>query len=77
MAITLESNQLRGRIARRLVWGGAAFLMLLAVCLYAWYAGLGHVFVFTGVMCALWIASARLFHHAAKAGPGSPIMRDP
>lgn len=38
----------------------------LAVCLYAWWAGLGYVFVFTGVMCALWLASARLFREAAR-----------
>jgi hypothetical protein len=38
----------------------------LGVCVYAWAAGLGHVWVFTGVMCALWLASARLFHQAAR-----------
>ncbi|HEU0152147.1 MAG TPA: hypothetical protein VFQ84_02250 [Arenimonas sp.] len=38
----------------------------LAVCLYAWLAGLGHVFVFTGVMCAAWLAAAWLFHYAAR-----------
>lgn len=36
------------------------------VCLYAWIAGLGQVWVFTGVMCALWLASARLFQIAAR-----------
>ena len=36
------------------------------VCVYAWLAGFGHVWVFTGVMCALWLASARLFREAAR-----------
>lgn len=36
-----------------------------AVCLYAWLAGLGHVFVFTAVMCGAWLAAARLFRLAA------------
>ena len=38
----------------------------LAVCLYTWFAGLGYVFVFTGVMCALWLTSARLFRIADR-----------
>jgi hypothetical protein len=37
-----------------------------AVCLYAWLAGLGQVFVFTAVMCAVWLAAARLFRRAAN-----------
>ena len=40
--------------------------MQLGICLYAWIAGLGHVWVFTGVMCGLWLASARLFREAAR-----------
>lgn len=36
------------------------------VCLYAWLAGLGVVFVFTAVMCAVWLAAARLFRLAAS-----------
>lgn len=64
--------------ARGMVWVmSATAVSQLAVCLYAWFAGLGYVFVFTGVMCALWIASARLFHHAARTGSGSLIMQDP
>jgi len=58
--------------ARGMVWVmSATAVAQLAVCLYAWLAGLGWIFVFTGVMCALWLASARLFHHAAKTGSGS------
>lgn len=38
------------------------------VCLYAWLAGHGHVWVFTGVMCALWLASASLFRKAGTLG---------
>ncbi|MCX7033005.1 MAG: hypothetical protein NT046_03405 [Arenimonas sp.] len=57
--------------ARGMVWVmSATALAQLAVCLYAWFAGLGWIFVFTGVMCTLWIASARLFHHAAKTRRG-------
>ena len=57
--------------ARGMVWVmSATALAQLAVCLYAWFAGLGWIFVFTGVMCALWLASARLFHHAAKTRRG-------
>jgi hypothetical protein len=37
-----------------------------AVCLYAWLAGHGYVFVFTAVMCALWLASACLFLESAR-----------
>ena len=53
--------------ARPMAWVmvGTA-VMQLGVCVYAWMAGLGHVWVFTGVMCALWLASARLFHEAAR-----------
>jgi hypothetical protein len=53
--------------ARPMVWVmvGTAVVQL-GVCLYAWMAGLGHVWVFTGVMCALWLASARLFREAAR-----------
>lgn len=53
--------------ARPMAWVmvGTA-VMQLGVCVYAWMAGLGHVWVFTGVMCALWLTSARLFHHAAQ-----------
>lgn len=58
--------------ARGMVWVmSATAVAQLALCLYAWLAGLGWIFVFTGVMCALWLASARLFHHAAKTGSGS------
>lgn len=64
--------------ARGMVWVmSATAIAQLAACLYAGFAGLGWIFVFTGVMCALWIASARLFHHAAKTGSGSLILRDP
>ncbi len=53
--------------ARGMAWVMAiTALAQLAVCLYAWMAGLGYVFVFTGVMCALWLASARLFREAAR-----------
>lgn len=53
--------------ARPMVWVMVATVVAqLGVCLYAWMAGLGHVWVFTGVMCALWLASARLFHEAAR-----------
>ena len=53
--------------ARPMAWVmvGTAVAQL-AVCLYAWLAGLGYVFVFTGVMCALWLTSARLFREAAR-----------
>lgn len=37
-----------------------------AVWLYAWLAGHGQVLVFTGLMCALWLASAHLFPKADK-----------
>ncbi len=52
--------------ARPMAWVmvGTAVAQL-GVCVYAWMAGLGHVWVFTGVMCALWLASARLFREAA------------
>lgn len=64
--------------ARGMAWVMAATAVAqLAVSLYAWFAGLGYVFVFTGVMCALWLASARLFHHAARTGSGSLTMQDP
>ena len=50
-----------------LVWVMVATAVAqVAVCLYAWLAGHGHVFVFTGVMCVLWLASATLFHKADK-----------
>jgi hypothetical protein len=53
--------------ARPMVWVMVATAAAqLGACLYAWMAGLGHVWMFTGVMCALWLASARLFHHAAQ-----------
>jgi hypothetical protein len=62
--------------ARRMVWVMTAMAVAqLAVCLYAWFAGLGYIFVFTGVMCALWIASARLFHRAAKTGSDASVRR--
>ena len=60
--------------ARGMAWVmSATAAAQLAVGLYAWIAGLGWVLVFTGVMCALWLASARLFHHAARTGSGSLI----
>jgi hypothetical protein len=53
--------------ARAMAWVMVATAAAqLAVCLYAWLAGLGHVFVFTAVMCAVWLASARLFGIAAR-----------
>ena len=53
--------------ARAMAWVMVATATAqLAVCLYAWLAGLGHVFVFTAVMCAVWLASARLFGIAAR-----------
>lgn len=62
--------------ARPMVWVMTAVAVAqLAAGVYAWLAGLGHVFVFTGVMCAVWIASARLFHLAAKAAAASPTHR--
>ena len=61
--------------ARGMAWVmSATAVAQLSVCLYAWYAGLGYVFVFTAVMCALWVASARLFLHAAKTASGSAVM---
>ena len=55
--------------ARPMAWVMAAVAVAqVAVCAYAWFAGLGYVFVFTGLMCAVWIASARLFHIAAGVG---------
>lgn len=39
-----------------------------AVFVYAWLLGLGFVPVFTAVMCAVWLAAARLFHRAATRG---------
>lgn len=53
--------------ARPMAWVMVATAVAqLAVCLYAWLAGMGHVWVFTGVMCALWLTSARLFREAAR-----------
>lgn len=37
----------------------------LVACLYVWLAGQGYVFVFTALMCGLWLASAQLFRNAA------------
>lgn len=52
---------------RRMVWVMVTTAAAqLGVALYAWLAGHGHVFVFTGAMCALWLASARLFHQSAS-----------
>ena len=57
--------------ARAMAWVMVATAVAqLAVCLYAWFAGLGHVFVFTGVMCALWLTSARLFRIAERQARG-------
>lgn len=36
-----------------------------AACLYVWLGGHGYVFVFTGLMCGLWLVSAQLFRNAA------------
>lgn len=53
--------------ARAMAWVMVATAVAqLAVCLYTWFAGLGYVFVFTGVMCALWLTSARLFRIADR-----------
>jgi hypothetical protein len=53
--------------ARAMAWVMVATAVAqLAVCLYAWLAGLGYVFVFTALMCAIWLASARLFAIAAR-----------
>jgi hypothetical protein len=59
--------------ARAMAWVMVATAVAqLAVCLYAWLAGLGHVFVFTAVMCTIWLASARLFAIAARRqGPAA------
>ncbi len=64
--------------ARDMAWVMAATAaMQLAVCLYAWLAGLGMVFVYTAVMCLLWLAASRLFRRAAGTGSGSLIMGEP
>lgn len=53
--------------ASRMVWVMVAVAAAqVGVAIYVWLAGYGHVFVFTGVMCALWLTSARLFHKAAR-----------
>ncbi|WP_290889738.1 hypothetical protein [Arenimonas sp.] len=44
----------------------ATAVVQVAVCLYAWLTGLGVVFVFTALMCAVWLAAARLFRLAAR-----------
>jgi hypothetical protein len=58
--------------ARGMAWVMAATAAVqLAVCLYAWLAGIGIVFVYTAVMCLLWMAASRLFRRAAETGSGS------
>lgn len=53
---------------RGLAWAMVATAVAqLAACLYAWLGGHGYVFVFTAVMCGLWLAAAQLFRHAARA----------
>ncbi|MBW8311832.1 MAG: hypothetical protein K0M64_07315 [Rhizobium sp.] len=62
-----------GALLSRLRPRGLAWAMLatavaqLAACLYAWFGGHGHVFVFTGVMCGLWLTAAQLFRNSASA----------
>ena len=72
-----------GSLLVRIRAGGMARVMAatgavqLAVCLYAWLAGLGAVFVYTAAMCLLWLAASRLFRRAAGTGSGSLIMGTP
>lgn len=60
-----------GAVVSRLRPRGLAWAMVatavaqVAACLYAWLGGYGHVFVFTAIMCGLWLGSARLFDRAA------------
>lgn len=60
-----------GAVASRLRPRGLAWTMVatavaqVAACLYAWLGGHGYVFVFTGVMCVLWLTAAQLFRQAA------------
>ncbi|WP_374472029.1 hypothetical protein [Arenimonas sp.] len=62
-----------GALLARLRPRGLAWAMLatavaqVAACLYAWLGGHGHVFVFTGVMCGLWLTAAQLFRNSASA----------
>ena len=52
---------------RGMVWAmGAAAVSQLIVCVYVWLAGHGYVFVFTGVLCALWLTAARLFRESLR-----------
>lgn len=53
---------------RGLAWAMVATAVAqVAACLYAWLGGHGQVFVYTGVMCALWLAAAQLFRSSARA----------
>jgi hypothetical protein len=53
---------------RGLAWAMVATAVAqLAACLYAWLGGHGYVFVFTGVMCGLWLTAAQLFRNSASA----------
>ena len=53
---------------RGMVWAmGLAAATQLGIGVYLWLAGLGSVPVFTGVMCALWLTAARLFHETGRA----------
>lgn len=55
---------------RGMVWAMlAAAGSQLGVGLYVWLAGHGQVFVFTGVMCALWLTAARLFRETRRLVP--------
>lgn len=61
-----------GALLARLRPRGLAWAMLatavaqVAACLYAWWGGHGHVFLFTGVMCGLWLTAAQLFRNSAS-----------
>lgn len=62
-----------GAVVSRLRPRGLAWAMVatavaqVAACLYAWLGGHGYVFVFTGVMCVLWLTAAQLFRNSASA----------
>lgn len=55
---------------RGMVWAMlAAAGTQMGVGLYVWLAGHGHVFVFTGVMCAFWLTAAWLFRKTRRSAP--------
>lgn len=72
VAVAVLGSPLARFRARGMAWVMVATAVAqLGVCLYAWLAGLGHVFVFTAVMCAIWLAAARLFLVAARRRAGA------